>query len=263
MGFRTITVLAVVCGVLAGCATKGDSAKEAGSLNVPTGFINKTLVIDGRPERYVVYVPYDYTPDRVWPLILFLHGAGERGEDGLKQSAVGIGHAIRKNPERFPCIVVMPQCPEESYWKPREANVLHILNESMAEYRVDPDRVYLTGLSMGGFGTWYLGGARPDLFAAYMPICGGGRGRELKKLDPKNTAGDANPDGLAQRPIWAFHGDADGVVPPEASRFMVVAVKAAGGKVKYTEFPEVGHNSWDAAYGDPKAIRWLLKQRRE
>jgi predicted peptidase len=118
-----------------------------------------------------------------------------------------------------------------------------------AAYTIDPKRIYLTGLSMGGFGTWGFAPSHIDTFAALMPICGGGS----KKDAPA----------LAKLPIWAFHGGDDETVPAEKSREMVEAVKAAGGKVKYTEYPGVGHNSWDAAYGDPEAIEWLLKQRKK
>jgi predicted peptidase len=125
---------------------------------------------------------------------------------------------------------------------------LQAFKQTIYEYNVDQTRLYLTGLSMGGFATWGYGAAEPDLFAALMPICGGG--------DPEDAAA------LARTPIWAFHGADDKVVPPERSREMVEAVMAAGGDVRYTEFVETGHNSWDAAYGDRKHIRWLLNQSR-
>jgi predicted peptidase len=195
-----------------------------------------------------VYVPFDYDPTEEWPLILFLHGAGERGDDGLIQSEVGIGRAVRRWSERFPCIVVMPQCPTGVWWDKVLRHVELAMEQTLAEYRIDTDRLYLTGLSMGGYGTWLIGAREPDQYAALMPICGGG--------EPRDAAV------LAKTPIWAFHGGQDGTVKPEKSREMVEAVKRAGGDVQYTEYPDLSHNSWDAAYSEKDAIAWLLKQRR-
>lgn len=256
--FQSALVLLVAVMTMAGCATEGGKPvlKFGGRKNsvkapsgIPTGFLDKVIDVGGRLRRYEVYVPYDYDPKQSWPVILFLHGAGERGEDGLKQTAVGIGHAIRMNPDRFPTIVVMPQCPEDVWWDAALDDVKIALDQTRAEYNIDPNRIYLTGLSMGGFGTWIYGAAEVDTFAALMPICGGGKLEDAAKL--------------ARVPIWAFHGDADETVKPEESRKMVEAVKKAGGRVQYTEYKGVGHNSWDAAYGDAKAIKWLLQQRRK
>ncbi len=213
-----------------------------------TGFLTKSVQIEGETYVYSVYVPLGYDPARAWPLILFLHGVGERGRDGLLQTDVGIAHAIRKYPDRFPCIVVIPQCPETCWWNKAFALVDATLARTREAYNVDADRLYLTGLSMGGFGTWAYAGAHPDLFAALVPICGGGKPEDAARL--------------AHLPIWAFHGDADSTVSPKMSRRMVEAVRAAGGDARYTEYPGVGHNSWDAAYGDPELLNWLLEQRR-
>jgi predicted peptidase len=204
--------------------------------------------VDGKQRPYVVYVPRTYDPAKTWPLVVFLHGRGERGDDGLQQTAIGIGQAIRLHPERFPCIVVMAQCPESGHWDAAVNGITVSMEQTIAEYSIDPARITLTGLSMGGYGTWMYGAARAEQFAALMPICGGG------------DTGDA--PALATLPIWAFHGDADDVVNVEESRAMVTAVKEAGGKIKYTEYPGVGHDSWTAAYNDAKAIKWLLKQRK-
>jgi len=219
--------------------------KEKG---ISTGFINKTMTIKGKERCYVVYVPHGYTPDKEWPLILELHGSGERGDDGLAQTEVGIGRAIRLHPDRFPCIVVLPQCPDGVWWDKAVEDFETALAQTEKEYRIDPARVYLTGLSMGGFGTWMYGAAHPERFAALVPICGGGK--------PEDAAG------LAKVPIWAFHGADDKTVPPAMSQKMVEAVKKAGGDIQYTEVPKTGHNSWDTAYGEADTIKWLLKQRR-
>jgi len=224
------------------------SSAAARSAGIETGFINKTLMHGDEEIPYVVYVPRDYDPGQSWPVILFLHGAGERGVDGLVQTEVGIGRAIRRYPDRFPCLVVMPQCPPDVWWDRAIDRAEMSLAQTLAEYSTDPDRIYLTGLSMGGFGTWLLGAAQADRFAALMPICGGGQVEDAAAL--------------ARLPIWAFHGDADSVVPPEQSRVMVKAVQAAGGAITYTEYEGVDHNSWDPAYSDEAAIAWLLQQRR-
>jgi predicted peptidase len=237
-----------VAAAVAGCSTIHGKESLVKSDAVATGFINKTMKIDGKERRYVVYVPNNYTPKKQWPLVLFLHGSGERGDDGLLQTDVGIAHAIRKNPKWFPCIVVMPQCPNDVWWDKAIADFETALGSAEKEYNIDPERVYMTGLSMGGFGTWMYGAMHPERFAALMPLCGGGKPED----------GPA----LAKTPIWAFHGDQDKAVPVAKSREMVEAVKKAGGEIKYTEYPKVEHNCWDATYGDQDAIKWLLKQRK-
>jgi predicted peptidase len=222
------------------------AAERAG---IATGFINKRIEIDGTERRYVVYVPRQYDPEKKWPLILFLHGAGERGNDGLLQTEVGIGRAIRKHADWFPCLVLMPQCPERMWWDGARKDVEQTLEKTLREYNIDPDRVYLTGLSMGGYACWMYGAEHAEKFAALMPICGGGREKDASSL--------------ATLPIWAFHGASDDVVSPEESRKMVKAVRDAGGNIQYTEFEDTGHNSWDKAYGEEKHIKWLLQQRRQ
>ena len=246
-----ITIILMACGVcgLIGCATTTAGDPSIMTNSVPTGFINKAMTIDKQSVPYVVYVPRDYDAQKPSPVVLFLHGAGERGDDGLKQSDVGIGRAIRMNPDRFPCIVVFPQCPEGVWWDGASKRVQTAFTQTLAEYNIDPQRMYLSGLSMGGYGTWIFGADQADLFAALMPVCGGGRVEDAAKL--------------AKIPIWAFHGEDDSVVKAYESRRMVEAVQEAGGLVKYTEFPDTDHNSWDQAYGEPGGIEWLLSQRKQ
>jgi predicted peptidase len=240
----TLVLVAMVCG---GCVTKSMSGKASNLNSGTTGFLNRVMDVNGKQRAYVVYVPRDYDPATAWPLVMFLHGAGERGDDGMKQSDVGIGRAIRFHPDRFPAIVVMPQCPERVWWDAATADIDISLAQSLKEFNVDKDRVYLTGLSMGGYGTWIYGAKHAGTFAALYPICGGGREDDAKAL--------------AKVPIWAFHGEDDRVVKPEESKKMVDAVQAAGGLVKYTEFPKTDHNSWDKAYDDAAALKWLFSQR--
>ena len=232
-----------------------------------SGFLNRTLRQDSDTFRYQVYVPPQWTPENDWPVILFLHGAGQRGEDGMIQSETGIGAAIRRNRGRFPCLVVLPQCREDLWWvhAEMESVALKALGETIREFNGDPHRIYLTGLSMGGYGTWRLGAKHPGRFAALVPICGGIRPPPRIRL-PRGSSltpppGDpyaATAKKIGKTPVWVFHGDTDPTVPVTESRKMVEALKSAGGNVMYTEYEGVGHNSWDKAYAEPELIPWLL-----
>ena len=249
----TIVLAVVVAALTTGCATTDRKKVGISSETVTgTGFITRVITVDGRDRAYCLYVPREYSPEKAWPLIVALHGSGERGEDGLLQTEVGIGHAIRRHADRFPCLVLMPQCAVKSHWKgawdKSKDEITAEIAQTRRDFRVDPDRTYLTGLSMGGFATWAYGAEHVDEFAALMPLCGGGDTKDAQKL--------------SRIPIWAFHGAEDSTVPPQESRQMVEAVKAAGGEVKYTEFEKVNHNCWDRAYDDANAIQWLLSQKR-
>ncbi|MBN1286474.1 MAG: prolyl oligopeptidase family serine peptidase [Anaerolineae bacterium] len=198
--------------------------------------------------RYLLYLPEDYdsTPGRRWPLILFLHGAGERGSDLNLVKLHGPPKLIEQG-RRFPFIVVSPQCSRHSWW-PVEVEALNaLLDEIMASYAVDPKRVYLTGLSMGGFGTWALAAAYPGRFAAIAPICGGG--------DPETACA------LKNTPTWVFHGARDQTVPLSESKQMVDAVLACGGPVepRLTVYPEAEHDSWTKTYNNSRLYDWFLQ----
>lgn len=264
-----VAMLVLVVALASGCATGAKSRELMAPMNdTVTGFINKSVEIDGKVSRFVVYVPYDYTPDKAWPMIVFLHGAGERGSDGLIQSEVGIGTAVRRYSDRFPAIVVMPQCPDDKLWDMAAPQIEAAMKRTFEEYRIDEDRLYLTGLSMGGYGTWIWGALNADRFAALMPICGGGRMEDLAMLSGEEAPAEAVPfeeriKRLATVPIWAFHGADDEAVPAARSREMVELVKQAGGDVHYTEFEKTGHDSWTQAYAHEEAIRWLFEQRKK
>ncbi len=240
------------------------------SARVQTGFLDRTVRIAGTTYRYQVYVPADYRAKESWPVILFLHGSGERGLDGLLQTDVGLPHAIRQNAARFPFIVVIPQCRENMTWSTpaMRAQALAALDRSMKEFHGDRRRVYLTGLSMGGFGTWELAIAQPGRFAALVPICSGVRPLSDWPQLRVDLPGDAKNDDpyadvarrIGKTPVWMFHGDADPAVPVEESRHMAAALKATGAEFKYTEYPGVGHNSWDKAYAEPDLVLWLLSK---
>ena len=255
---RASWVVGVLFGVMtvaSGCTTVrpyvSETTQPRADVAVPfsTGFINRTMQVGGKEHRYVVYVPFDYTPNKPWPVIMFLHGAYERGNDGLIQTDVGIGRSIRKHTDRFPCIVVMPQCPEWSWWENSEDLIDMALAETRRIYNVDTARIYLTGISMGGNATWNYGARRLNVYAALIPICGKGNPRDAKVL--------------AGIPIWAFHGAKDENVPVRHTRKMVEAIQKAQGNIKYTEFPEADHNSWDKAYGGEDTLVWLLAQRKK
>jgi predicted peptidase len=236
---------------------------------VATGFLDRAVTVAGVTYRYQVYVPSNYSTAEAWPVILFLHGAGERGSDGLLQTTVGLGPAIRRDPSRYPAIVVFPQVPADSLWAGGPAQMaVAALKQTLAEFRTDPDRAYLTGLSMGGRGTWYVAYRNPELFAAVAPICGWVTGiafdRAFDPVVPRDS-GDALP-ALARRlrrvPIWIFHGEVDAVVPVSGSREPAAALQAVNADVRYTELLGINHNSWDAAYGSAEFTRWLFAQRR-
>jgi predicted peptidase len=203
---------------------------------------------DGKEAKYVLFVPHSYTGETPYPLILFLHGAGETGTDGHRQAETGLGPAIKKRERSFPFITIFPQSQRRSWLAGRSdaERALAILDEIQHKYRVDPKRVYLSGLSMGGYGTWSLAAKFPARWAAIVPVCGGG--------DPKNGAK------IKDIPCWCFHGAADPTVPVKASREMIAALKAVGGQPKYTEYPGVKHNSWDRAYNTKDLYAWLLEQ---
>lgn len=236
---------------------------------VETGFINRTVTVAGQSYHYQVYVPADYTTKASWPVILFLHGSGERGTDGLLQTTVGLGPAIRREPKRFPALVVFPQVPPDSQWVGAPAEMaLAALARTMGEFHVDPDRVYLTGLSMGGHGSWYLAYRHPELFAAVVPICGwvvdvpDFRGSVPVVPAGSGAAIPALARRLARMPIWIFHGEMDAVVPAGGSREPAAALKAVSADVRYTEYLGLDHNSWDATYASDEFVRWLFAQRR-
>jgi predicted peptidase len=202
----------------------------------------------------------------------FLHGAGERDSDGLVQTQVGIATAVRKDRARFPALIVMPQCLTDRWWPEpaMEELALASLAAATKEFKGDPQRTYLTGLSMGGYLSWALAAQYPNKFAAVVPICGGivlpehlrQQHPELEKTayadDPKSYAEVAAKTG--KTPVWIFHGGADPAVPVEGSRKLNEAIKTAGGDARYTEYPGIGHNSWDNAYAEPELMTWLLSK---
>ncbi len=248
------------------------ACSKSASIPMPkTGFLNRNVTVNATTYRYQVYVPTDFTPKKKWPVILFLHGAGERGDDGVQQTEVGLGPAIRQHPERFPCIAVFPQCRFGNVWfGDMETQALQALEQSLKELNGDVQRVYLTGISMGGYGTWYLAARHPGKFAAIAPICGGVVPPPTFPFPPAaatEVPAEKPYETIAQRidktPVWIFHGDADPTIPVNESRQMAAALQKLGGKVKYTEYEGLKHNSWDRAYAEPEFVSWLISHQLE
>lgn len=198
--------------------------------------------------NYLLYLPGDYSENKKWPLILFLHGSGECGSDIEIVKRNGIPKIV-DNDDSYPFVAVSPQCPEDSAWENHFEDMELLLEEAADTFSIDEDRIYLTGLSMGGYGTWDFASVYPDMFAAIIPICGGSIYPELV-------------ESLKDLPIWAFHGSADDVVPVQETRTLVDALRECGGNIRYTEYPGVGHDSWTVTYENPEVIRWLLNQKR-
>ena len=233
---------------------------ESGELSGIPGTRRLRAETTGTPSlKYLLYLPADYgRTDRRWPLLLFLHGAGERGDNLDLVQKHGPPKRIAAG-EEFPFIVVSPQCPRGAWWTPEALKIL--LDELAATYAVDADRVYVTGLSMGGFGTWALAIDQPNRFAAIAPICGMGDTSQAERIK--------------HIPTWVFHGAKDPVVPVKGTRKfrggdkqlhgsqdMVDAIKAAGGDPKFTLYPDAKHDSWTETYDNETFYEWLLQQRR-
>ena len=228
-----------------------------------------SLEQDGRPLtfRYRLLRPPETSNAERHPLVVYLHGAGERGDDNARQLKYLPTWMIEKEVrQRHPCFLLVPQCRQDERWvdvswadskstpaanEPTTdlAAAILAMEQVLRREPVDPDRVLLTGLSMGGYGAWDLATRMPERFAALLPICGGGDERLAEKL--------------VELPIWAFHGDADTAVPVERSRAMIEAISAAGGSPRYSELPGVGHDAWTTAYRDPEVLDWFFAQRRK
>lgn len=220
---------------------------------------------DGKELLYRIYTPENLKADQKIPVILLLHGAGERGNDNKRQIAHGFSqlanYSIKSNK---PTIIIAPQCPNGKQWvnvkwnttehdmpeSPSESlkMAIELLQNKISSMPIDKKRVYITGLSMGGYGTWDAISRHPDLFAAALPLCGGADTKQAAKL--------------TKLPIWTVHGDKDGAIPVSRSRDIIKAIKDAGGKPLYTEHPGVGHNVWSRTYSDKKVLDWLFSQKK-
>ena len=205
--------------------------------------------MNGQDRRYTLYIPPGYDGTKLFPAVMFLHGSGERGEDGVICARVGLGAAIAGNPEQYPFIGVFPQA--RKTWEAGSDDAkaaLATLEEVNNLCKVDTNRVVLTGLSMGGGGAWSIGAAMPERFSAIVPVCGYGDADMALKLKNK--------------PVWTLIGDSDAERLLQSTRSMTRALKNAGSSIRYTENRTVGHNSWDRAYNSPEVISWMLKHNR-
>ncbi len=216
------------------------------------GFQLRTLKVGDQERPYSVFLPTDYDGQRSYPVVLFLHGSGERGTDGKTQAQTGLGAIIAGRPDDFPVIAVFPQAQKTWAADSDDAKAaLAALDDVLKTFKGDPDRVILTGLSMGGHGTWQLAEQDPKRWAAIVPVCG--------FSGPTAAA----PIAAAKLPVWSLIGDADSARLLGSTRAMVEALRAAGAEPRETEYRDVGHNSWDRAYSDPKLLDWMLQQRRK
>jgi predicted peptidase len=259
--FLTGLILMLALALLAGCATTPTSAAGA-------RFLEREVVSAGVRHRYQVFVPAAHAHKAgKLPVILFLHGSGERGSDNKLQLDAGLGPYVRQHREDFPALVVFPQVEANGEWMGANVDMaLAAMEAATKEFNGDPQRTYLTGLSMGGYGTWETALKVPNRFAALVPICGAllvpGGGRALYVTEVANAPDPyaALASQLKHVPIWIFHGAKDDVVLPDDDRKTFAALKAVGADVQYTEFPDASHNSWDATYNHDAMWKWLFAQ---
>jgi predicted peptidase len=242
-------LLLSVCLIVQSLAVAYSSAADpTPGKQVPQSVTLKTA--DGTRElHYLLFLPKGYDASdktKQWPLMLFLHGSGERGDDLEKVKMHGPPKIVEAKPD-FEFIVVSPQCPKDSRWQASE--LVQLLDDVLAKHAVDPNRQYVTGLSMGGSGTWQLSAAQPQRFAAIAPICG----RADLDSAPK----------IKHIPTWVFHGAKDSPASVEHNKAIVAALKAAGGEPKFTLYPDAGHDSWTESYNNPEFYTWLLAQRKQ
>lgn len=216
-------------------------------------FESETVTSNGHTQSlrlgFLLFLPRSYGSDagHKWPLILYLHGIGERGTDLGLVKMHGIAKIVEQEPD-FPFVAISPQCPDETVWPDHHDALNALIEEIVAAYAVDADRIYLTGNSMGGYGTWSLAASYPQRFAALAPICGGG--------EPEGVCA------LKEVPVWAFHGAEDPAVELQNGQEMVDALRACGGNVRFTVYPGVGHDSWTQTYDSPELYQWFLQHSR-
>ncbi len=247
MSRLTILALALGGGLLAAVApARADAPAGSGH------FALRTVRAGGGSHRYAVWTPPGWTRAHAWPAILFLHGSGECGDDGVKPTLVGLGPALRAHPERWPFVIVFAQKPsDETEWEENEDLVFAELRDATGALRIDPARVALVGMSQGGHGVWYLGARHPDRWRCLVPVCGYGRARTVAHR-------------AARLPVWAFHGLRDDLVNPADTRAIVAGLrdqKAAMGidttTVRMTLYPEANHDTWDPAFAEEELPRWI------
>ncbi len=233
-----------------------------------TRFVERSLELHGTTYHYQVFVPDGWTAKRAWPVVLFLHGSGERGQDNRSQLSQGLPPWLTEHGKDFPALVVIPQAPDGSAWNGEiEQMALKALDDSIQHYHGDRQRLYLTGLSMGGYGSWQIALDHPGMFVAAAIICGGighpndgdlhVQGVPAEVTDPYEWVAAH----IGKLPTWIFNGAIDDVVPPQESHRMHAALQARGSEVRYTEFPGVGHAAWPMAYATTELWPWMFAHR--
>ncbi len=241
---KKIFIILTAVIIMNGCSSSKDWMLTTGQhpQHIETQLV-KTVAYD-----LLVYTPGTIKDEKkMWPLIIFLHGSGERGNDPNRLKVHSLPKVVEKD-ENFPFIVISPQCPEGKRWNAESLNAM--LDEVLTKLPVDTNRIYLTGLSMGGYGTWKFAIAYPERFAAVAPVCGWGHLEDVEKLKDK--------------PVWIFHGAKDDVVPPSESEKMVKFLEKFGStKVRFTLYPDANHNAWDATYSNKELYDWFLQQTKQ
>src|SRR5579859_6913795 len=262
--FRIFIFCLVVAWAIPSMAAAAASRK--GEILPPqeTGFLNRAIDLHGVSYRYQVYLPQEWRRDdhRQWPVILFLHGRGERGSEGMWQTQIGLPEAVRDHPERWPFVIVMPQCPQGRYWTDPISQELALaaVDRESEEFHGDPDRTYLTGLSLGGYGAWELARIHPHRWAAISIAAGGvfwSYAPERWKLSSILPGEYARA--LGHTSVWLFHGTEDPVVAPRQSELMFEALRASGGRVRLWLYQGLKHDCWTRAFNEPELPRWLIE----
>lgn len=217
---------------------------------------SRSVEVNDAAYTYQVYIPAKLEGERDAPVIVFLHGINQRGAGGFVPTEGTAGALVRRYLDQVPAVVLLPQCRASSYWSDpvMEQAVMQALDRTVEEFGADPRRIYLTGVSMGGYGVWHLAAQRPGTFAALVSICGGSPLRGGDRFTPIARK-------VAKTPAWLFHGADDAVVPVAESRQMVAAVKNENGNVRYNEYPGVGHNVWMKVLSEKELMPWLLSLR--
>ncbi|MEO7715423.1 MAG: PHB depolymerase family esterase [Capsulimonas sp.] len=232
-------------------------------------FADRTVTIGDEIYKYQVFIPKHWDKKKKTPVILFLHGAGERGTDGALQTKNGVRLLIAQDADKFPAVIVCPQLRPEMRWtQPAMQDLaLKTLDAAIVEFNGDPRQIYLTGLSLGGYGTWELARKYPKRWAAIAPVCGGVvYPPSINAAIEETTAAEKDPyfamaQALPGMPIWDFHGQADTTIPVSESRQLVGVFLAHKADIRYSEYPGVGHSSWDNAYAEPGLLPWLLSHK--
>jgi poly(3-hydroxybutyrate) depolymerase len=261
-----VASLAIVCAVAP--AVAGAEHHHGRHQAQETGFLNRQIVVRGVTHRYQVYVPEQWNPSdhKLWPILLYLHGRGERGAEGMWQTQIGLPEAVRDHPERWPFLIVMPQCPQNAFWTDPDslALAMETLDEETAEFHGDPQRTYLAGISMGGYGAWELIRQNPHRWAAAALAASGiFWSYAPERWQRASTLPAEYARSLGHTAVWLFHGTDDPVVQPKQDELLFDAIKAEGGRVRLWLYQGLHHDCWTRAFKEPDLARWLLSHHLE